>query len=96
MIYRGPWKQVTDDDDHTLERGARIAVCEKTFDLYSKPPYQDQFILLPPREEVPFEQAGVFDCSREHKRDPRETKGLEYKVTKLSGGVCGPDSNCCP
>jgi SAM-dependent methyltransferase len=96
VIYRGPWKQVTDDDGHTLERGARIAVCEKTFDLYSKPPYQDQFILLPPRAEVPLEQAGVFDCSREHKRDPRETKGLEYKVTKLSGGVCGPDSNCCP
>jgi ubiquinone/menaquinone biosynthesis C-methylase UbiE len=96
VIYRGPWKQVVDDDGHTLPRGARIAVCEKTFDLYSKPPYQDQFILVPPRQEVPLEKAGTFDCSRDHQRHPRETKGLEYKVTRLSGNVCGPDSNCCP
>jgi ubiquinone/menaquinone biosynthesis C-methylase UbiE len=96
VIYRGPWKQVVDDDNHVLPRGARIAVCEKTFNLYSKPPYQDQFILVPPREEVPREKAGVFDCSRDHKRHPRETKGLEYNVTKISSRVCGPDSNCCP
>jgi ubiquinone/menaquinone biosynthesis C-methylase UbiE len=96
VIYRGPWKQVVDDDGHTLPRGARIAVCEKTFDLYSKAPYQDQFILVPPRQEVPLEKAGTFDCSRDHQRHPRETKGLEYKVTRLSGNVCGPDSNCCP
>ena len=96
VIYRGPWKQVLDDDGHTLERGARMAVCDKTFKLYSRPPYAGQFILLPPREEVATERAGVFDCSRDHRRHPRETKGLEYKVTKLSGSVCGPGSNCCP
>jgi hypothetical protein len=95
VIYRGPWKQVVDDDGHTLERGARVAVCEKTFEIYSKPPYQDQFIPVPPREEVAHEGAGVFDCSRDHKRHPRETKGLEYKVTEISGSVCGPSSNCC-
>jgi arsenite methyltransferase len=96
VIYRGPWKQVVDDDGHTLPRGMRIAVCDKTYKLYSQPPYEGQFVLVPPREEVPLEKAGVFDCSRDHKRDPRETKGLEYKVTQLSGNVCGPDSNCCP
>jgi ubiquinone/menaquinone biosynthesis C-methylase UbiE len=96
VIYRGPWKQIVDDDNHVLPRGARIAVCEKTFEIYSKPPYQDQFILVPPREEVPREKAGVFDCSRDHKRHPRETKGMEYNVTQKSGRVCGPDSNCCP
>ncbi len=53
VIYRGPWKQVMDDDGHTLERGARMAVCEKTFGIYSKAPYKDQFILVPPREEIP-------------------------------------------
>lgn len=53
VIYRGPWKQVVDDDDHVLPRGVRVAVCEKTFELYSKPPYQDQFVLVPPRQEVP-------------------------------------------
>ena len=96
VIYRGPWKQVVDDDGHTLERGARTAVCEKTFKLYSQPPYEGQFILVPPREKVPPERAGVFDCSRDHKRHPRETKGLEYNVTQMSSRVCGPDSNCCP
>ena len=96
VIYRGPWKQVIDDDGHTLERGARMAVCEKTFDIYSKPPYKDQFILVPPREEVAREGAGVFDCSRDHKRNPRESKGLKYNVTKISDGVCGPGTSCCP
>ena len=96
VIYRGPWKQVVDDDDHVLPRGTRIAVCEKTFEIYSKPPYQDEFILVPPREEVALQNAGAFDCSRDHKRHPRETKGMEYKATELSGRMCGPDSNCCP
>ena len=95
VIYRGPWKQVADDDGHTLERGARMAVCEKTFGIYSKAPYKDQFILVPPREEVAAENAPEFDCSRDHNRSPRETKGLEFKVTQISSGVCGPDSNCC-
>jgi SAM-dependent methyltransferase len=96
VIYRGPWKQVVDDDGHTLERGARMAVCDKTFRLYSQPPYAGQFILVPPREEVAMEDAGVFDCARDHKRHPRETKGVEFKITQLSGGACGPNSNCCP
>jgi ubiquinone/menaquinone biosynthesis C-methylase UbiE len=96
VIYRGPWKQVVDDDGHTLERGARTAVCDKTFKLYSQAPYAGQFIAVPPREEVPLEKAGVFDCSRDHKRHPRETKGMEYNVTRIAAGVCGPNSNCCP
>ena len=95
VIYRGPWKQVVDDDGHTLERGARMAVCDKTFKLYSQAPYAGQFILVPPRVEVALENAGPFDCSRDHKRHPRETKGLEYKVTQIGGAVCGPGSDCC-
>ena len=96
VIYRGPWKQVVDDDGHMLERGARMAVCDKTFKLYSQSPYAGQFILVPPRNEIAMENAGVFDCARDHKRHPRETKGVDFKVTQFSGGVCGPDSNCCP
>ena len=96
VIYRGPWKQVVDDDDHVLPRGVRVAVCDKTFKLYSQPPYEGQFILVPPREEVPLEKGGIFDCSRDHKRHPRETKGMEYNLTQISESVCGPGSNCCP
>jgi ubiquinone/menaquinone biosynthesis C-methylase UbiE len=95
VIYRGPWKQVVDDDGHVLPRGARMAVCEKTYQIYSRPPYQDQFILVPPREEVPPEQAGVFDCARDQRRHPRETKGLDYQVTAVAE-ACGSGSSCCP
>lgn len=96
VIYRGPWKQVVDDDHHVLPRGVRVAVCGKTYQIYSKPPYQDQFILIPPREEVPLEKAGVFDCSHDNKRHPRETKGMDYKVTRSSSDACGAGNGCCP
>ncbi len=96
VIYRGPWKQVVDDDNHVLSRGARVAVCDKTYQIYSMPPYKDQFILIPPSEEIPLEKAGVFDCSRDHRRHPRETKGTDYKVTQASSNVCGPGGACCP
>ena len=87
---------MVDDDGHTLERGARTAVCDKTFKLYSQAPYAGQFILVPPHAEVAAENAGVFDCSRDHRRHPRETKGTEYKVTQISAAMCGPGSDCCP
>jgi arsenite methyltransferase len=96
VVYRGPWKQVVDEDGHTLERGARIAVCDKTFKLYSQPPYQDQFLLLPPRQEVPLDKAGLFDCSRDHRRRPRETNSVGYNVTSAAASACTPGSACCP
>jgi len=95
VIYRGPWKQVVDDDDHVLPRGVRVAVCDKTFKIYSQPPYQDQLILVPPSEDIPLEKAGAFDCTRDHKRHPRESKGMDYKFTGMSGSPCGPGSSCC-
>jgi len=96
VIYRGPWKQVVDDDKHTFPRGARIAVCDKTYEICSKPPYQDQFILVSPREAIPIEKAGPFDCSRDVRRQPSETKGKDYKVTQTSPNICGPGGACCP
>jgi len=95
VVYRGPWKQVMDDDNHVLPRGVRMAVCDKTYRIYSKPPYQDQFILIPPREEISLEKAGTFDCSRDSRRHPRETKGADYKTTETSSNACGPGSGCC-
>lgn len=95
VIYRGPWKQVVDDDNHVLPRGVRVAVCDKTYQLYSKPPYQDQFIFILPREEIPLEQAGLFDCARTERRHPRETKGMDYKATETLSNLCGPGTGCC-
>ncbi len=94
VIYKGPWKRVLDDDGHALERGVRMAVCDKTLKLYSNEPYSSDIIVVEPFEEIPLEEAVEFDCKRTAKRHPRETKGLEYKVTE-EGEVCGPDGECC-
>ena len=95
VIYKGPWKKVFDDDGHVLERGRRMAVCEKTFGIYSKAPYRDDFILLEPYEPTPEDEAKLFDCRRVAFRDLRETKGQDYNVTESSGEVCcGPGESC--
>ena len=96
VVYRGPWKKVFDDDGHVLERGRRMAVCEKTFGIYSKAPYRDDLIFLEPYETVPAEKAAAFDCRRTAMRHPRETKGQEYNVTESSGeACCEPGGSCC-
>jgi hypothetical protein len=95
VIYKGPWKRVVDDDGHTLVRGQRMAVCDKTFQIYQREPYRDQVLAVEPYEPIPLEEAGEFDCRRTAIRHPRETKGLDYKVTtEAAAPSCGPD-DCC-
>ncbi len=94
VIYKGPWKRVLDDDGHALERGVRMAVCDKTFKLYSREPYASHIIGVEPFEEIALGDATEFDCKRTAQRHPRETKGLDYSVT-TEGEVCGPDGECC-
>src|SRR5213075_594432 len=48
VIYRGPFKEVLDDDNHRLERGRRYAVCDKTYNLYKKAPYREFFEFVDP------------------------------------------------
>lgn len=95
VIYKGPWKKVIDDDGHVLERGSRMAVCDKTFQIYRREPYAGDIIQVEPRENIAFEDAKEFDCRRTAKRSPRETKGMEYDLTDLSGEVCDSSSGCC-
>ena len=95
VIYKGPWKKVIDDDGHILERGARMAVCDKTFQIYSKEPYKNQITAIEPIEKIELENAKEFDCKRTAKRHPRETKGLEYNLTDLSGEICSDGGDCC-
>jgi arsenite methyltransferase len=91
IIYRGPWRKV-EDDDHFLVRGEPIAVCEKTFRIYTSEPYAAHVIPVPPLTSVAPGEVRPFDCSRPAVRHPRETKGLEYKATTDgAGGCCGPD-----
>ena len=94
VIYRGPFKEVLDDDGHRMERGRRYAVCDKTFRIYGREPYREHFDFVEPLEEVPLEEAGPFDCSRTALRHPRETKGLDYRVTTEAQACCEP-GDCC-
>lgn len=96
VIYKGPWSRVKDDDNHVYERGVPEAVCEKTFRLLMSEPYAGMFEAVLPMTEVP-EGIKPFDCSRDTRRDPKETKGLEYRVTDKTseeGSCCKPGSCC--
>ena len=96
LVYRGPFCRVEDDDGHRFPRGERIAVCDKTFQLLSREPYAEMFLPIEPREEVPLDAAGPFDCRRSTRRSPRETKGQEYRETLAEGGACCfPGGSCC-
>ena len=95
VIYKGPWKAVVDDDGHTLYRGERMAVCDKTYKIYTHGPYAESIIPVDPLEEIPLDSAKPYDCRRNARRTARETKGLDYAKTEMSeSGPCG-DGDCC-
>ncbi len=94
VVYKGPFKEVVDDDGHRLLRGHRHAVCDKTYRLYQQEPYGGQFDVVEPRREIPLEEAGPFDCSRAPLRHPKETKGAEYHATSEVVACCEP-GDCC-
>ncbi|MBI5461447.1 MAG: methyltransferase domain-containing protein [Gammaproteobacteria bacterium] len=48
VIYRGPHAEVRDEEGHIFPRGARIAVCERTYRLLTSGAYGEDFIGLPP------------------------------------------------
>jgi ubiquinone/menaquinone biosynthesis C-methylase UbiE len=94
VVYKGPWRKVVDDDGHTLDRGQRMAVCDKTFRLYQREPYRDQFYFVEPLKPVKPEEAKAFDCRRSAVRNPRETKGQDYDATTEASSCCGTDGCC--
>ena len=95
VVYKGPFKEVLDDDGHRMERGLRYAVCDKTYNLYRQEPYRDSFEFLEPLEAIPLETAEPFDCSRTPIREPRETKGQDYDLTSdAAESSCGPEGCC--
>jgi arsenite methyltransferase len=94
VLYRGPWREVRDDDGHVLRRGERTAVCAKTYDILTSPPYADHLVPIAPRREIPQAQRAPFDCARSTARDPRETKGEGYEATSDASEGC-EGSGCC-
>ena len=95
VVYQGPWKAVIDDDGHRLNRGQRMAVCDKTFQLYARRPYDDQIVAIPAQVDIPLEDATAFDCSSFGVRDPQDTKRGTLSVTRLPEDDCCGSSGCC-
>lgn len=95
VVYKGPWKSVTDDDGHVLERGQRTAVCEKTYEIYNGPPYRDQFIPVPPLRGLTAEEIRPFDCRDGSVRSPEETKRGVEREAAAGGACCEPSEGCC-
>lgn len=97
VIYKGPFKEVLDDDNHRMVRGHRYAVCDKTFNLYKSRPYRDFFEFVEPRKQILLAKAKPFDCSRTALRHPKETKGRKYTATTTASACCdgGDGGDCC-
>ena len=94
VVYNGPWKAVIDDDGHRLNRGERIAVCDKTYKIYGQRPYADQMTMIEPHTLIPLEEAPTMPCVGVTIRSPQETKSGKPKETQLPGDdCCAP--GCC-
>ncbi|MBI2821951.1 MAG: methyltransferase domain-containing protein [Acidobacteria bacterium] len=96
VIYRGPFREVLDDDGHRYRRGDRVAVCRKTALILQREPYREHFEGVPPRVEVAPGQARPFRCTAGASiRSPRETKGEDYAQTEADGSACCEPGQCC-
>ena len=99
VVYKGPWKQVRDDDGHTLRRGEWMAVCDKTYNLMTDPngPYAGHVLGIQPEELVSLDDAPAFNCNTNASRHPREVKGADYDATTQASDCCEPGSgeSCC-
>jgi len=100
VVYNGPFKKVLDDDGHSFERGIRYAVCDKTYNIYSKEPYAGSFELIEPMTNIPLDQATDFNCKENARRSAQESKGQDYNATTQASNCCEPSSDddgtsCC-
>lgn len=107
VIYRGPWREVRDDDGHRFVRGQRAAVCAKTYELMMRAPYAQEFVGVPPYAAVPLDRAPPFDCNTPALRHAAVTKGrilLDARQPDEDGctladapkqGVASSSSGCC-
>lgn len=98
IIYKGPWKQVQDDDGHIFCRGERMAVCDKTYQILTNPnsPYVKNIISVPPYQDISLEEAEQFSCKSKAIRHPKETKGFDYHLTEINNdAACCSPGECC-
>ena len=97
VVYKGPWKQVRDDDGHTYCRGERMAVCDKTYQILTNPnsPYGKDIIAIEPYENIPEAEATKFNCKDKAIRHPQKTKGSGYNLTDINNSDCCSSDECC-
>lgn len=87
VIYKGPWKEVTDESGRTFRRGKRMAVSDKTFNAMKNEPYLDHMVLIEPHVGVTEDVA--FGCCSFKERSAEETKiGSERLTTNPDQGNC--------
>lgn len=87
VIYRGPYAEVRDDEGHVFPRGARMAVCERSYRLLTEGPYRESFIGIAPAART---EPKNFCLPVGSRRLASETKGGAH-----SAGVCCGTSGCC-
>jgi arsenite methyltransferase len=95
VIYRGPFREVLDDHGQRLRRGERVAVCDKTLELYRKAPYAESFECIEPRIRVKPVEAKPYDRGRAKLRHRRETKGTVSDATIEAAKCCEGGSPRC-
>lgn len=105
VVYRGPWREVVDDDGHRYVRGERTAVCAKTYGVLMRAPYDDMLTGIPSTVPVPLDRAPLFDCATPRLREPGVSKGRigldgagtasDMPEPARPASACAPGSGCC-
>ena len=94
VLYKGPWKQVVDDDGHVLRRGERTAVCRKTFEILTRAPYAHSVIPIEPLIPVSSDAAQTFACQGSFLRPPSATKHGVVRADVAPCTSCTSESCC--
>ena len=92
VIYKGPFKEVTDEYGRRYGRGDRIAVSERFFANLTEGAYQEHFIAVQPAEE-PADKVGFCKPSGSL-RSAKETKGGSHN-TAINNADNNAAAGCC-
>ncbi len=85
VIYRGPFSEVLDDENHVFPRGERMAVCERTYKLLTEGPYREMFIGIPPSV---MNEPVNFCAPPGTRRSTAESKGAIHASSCDTPGCC--------
>lgn len=85
VIYKGPYQEIIDDEGHIFPRGKRMAICERSFELFRDGPYKDDFIAIaPPADAKPRNWCAPAGTER----PASETKGVTHDSGQSQSSCC--------